>query len=172
MIGQLPGVTAVQATGAVSSVNAYRSQLIPSINTNALSVDAATLGLPAVISTTLAQGSYLNAATAREPVAVLGSAAAQRLGIDRIWPGMRIWVGGRWFSVTGILNQAILAPEIDSSILVGFPAAQRYLGFDGHPSEIYLRPPAARSPPSTACSPRKRTRRAPIRSTFPSHRAR
>jgi putative ABC transport system permease protein len=139
MIGQLPGVTAVQATGAVSSVNAYRSPQIPSINTNALSVDAATLGLPAVMSTTLAQGSYLNAATAREPVAVLGAAAAQRLGIDRIWPGMRIWVGGRWFSVTGILNQAILAPEIDSSILVGFPAAQRYLGFNGHPSEIYLR---------------------------------
>jgi putative ABC transport system permease protein len=139
MIGQLPGVTAVQATGAVSSVNAYRSPQIPSINTNALSVDAATLGLPAVMSTTLAQGSYLNAATAREPVAVLGAAAAQRLGIDRIWPGMRIWVGGRWFSVTGILNQAILAPEIDSSILVGFPAAQRYLGFNGHPLEIYLR---------------------------------
>jgi putative ABC transport system permease protein len=41
--------------------------------------------------------------------------------------------------VTGILNPAVLAPEIDSSILVGFPAAEKYLHFDGHPSEIYVR---------------------------------
>ena len=69
-------------------------------------MDAATLDLPAVASTSLAQGRFLNAATAREPVAVLGAAAAQLLGIDRIRPGMRIWVGGQWFYVTGILNPA------------------------------------------------------------------
>jgi putative ABC transport system permease protein len=62
-----------------------------------------------------------------------------RLGIDRIWPGTRTWVGGQWFYVVGILNPAALAPEIDSSILVGFPAAEKYLSFDGHPSQIYLR---------------------------------
>jgi putative ABC transport system permease protein len=139
MIRELSGVTAVQDTGAVTSVNAYRSPKIPAINTNALSVSASTLGLPAVVGTSVAQGSYLNAATAREPVAVLGAAAAQRLGVDRIWPGEKIWVGGLWFYVVGILNPATLAPEIDSAILVGFPAAEKYLGFDGHPSEIYLR---------------------------------
>jgi putative ABC transport system permease protein len=139
MIGQLPGVTAVQYTGAVSNVNAYRSPLIPSIDTDALSVEASSLGLPAVVGTSVAQGSYLNAATAKEPVAVLGAEAAQLLGIDRIWPGLRIWVGGQWFYVTGILNPATVAPELDTSVLVGFPAAQKYLGFDGHPSEIYLR---------------------------------
>jgi putative ABC transport system permease protein len=84
-------------------------------------------------------GSYLSAATAREPAAVLGAAAAQRLGIDRVWPGERIWAGGQWLYVVGILNPATLAPEIDSSILVGFPAAEKYLHFDGHPSQIYLR---------------------------------
>jgi len=139
MAGRLPGVTAVQYTGAVTSANAYRSPYIPSINTNALTVAAASLGLPAVAGTSVAQGSYLNAATAREPVAVLGAAAAQRLGIDRIWPGMRIWVGGRWFYVTGILSPAALAPDIDSSVLVGFPAAEKYLRFDGHPAELYVR---------------------------------
>jgi len=139
MAGRLPGVTAVQYTGAVTSANAYRSPYIPSINTNALTVAAASLGLPAVAGTSVAQGSYLNAATAREPVAVLGAAAAQRLGIDRIWPGMRIWVGGRWFYVTGILSPAALAPNIDSSVLVGFPAAEKYLRFDGHPAELYVR---------------------------------
>jgi putative ABC transport system permease protein len=70
---------------------------------------------------------------------VLGAAAAQRLGIDRIWPGERIWAGGQWFYLAGILHPAVLAPEIDSAVLVGFPAAEKYLGFDGHPSTIYLR---------------------------------
>jgi putative ABC transport system permease protein len=139
MIGELPGVMAVQYTGTLSNVNAYRSPYIPAIDTNAIAVDASSLGLPAVAGTSLAQGTYLNAATAREPVAVLGYAAAQRLGIDRIFPGEKIWVGGMWFYVTGILNSATLAPEIDSSVLIGFPAAVKYLGFDGNPSEIYLR---------------------------------
>ena len=138
MIGQLPGVTAVQYTGAVSA-DVYRSPLIPAIDTDGLTVAAASLGLPAVAGTSVAQGSYLNAATASEPVAVLGAEAAQLLGIDRIWPGERIWVGGQWFYLAGILNPAALAPQIDTSVLVGFPAAQSYLGFDGHPSEIYVR---------------------------------
>ncbi len=84
MIRRLPGVTNVQATGIVSGVSANRSPLIPPVETNALSVAAATLGLPAVTGTSVAQGRYLNAATAREPVAVLGAQAAQLLGIDRI----------------------------------------------------------------------------------------
>ena len=139
MIARLPGVTAVQDTGTVNSVSVYKSPLIPSIETSALSVYAATLNLPAVAGTSLAQGRFLNAATAREPVAVLGAATAQRLGIDRIRPGMRIWAGGQWFYVTGILNQDTYAPEIDSAVLVGFPAAEKYLHFDGHPSQIYVR---------------------------------
>jgi putative ABC transport system permease protein len=139
MIGQLPGVTAVQYTGDITTVSAYRSPYIPAINTNAITVAPASLGLPAAAGTSVAAGSYLNAATAREPVAVLGAAAAQRLGLDRVWPGTRIWVGGMWFYVAGILKPAVLAPEIDSSVLIGFPAAEHYLGFDGHPSEIYVR---------------------------------
>jgi putative ABC transport system permease protein len=120
-------------------VTVYKSPLIPSIETNALSVDAATPGLPAAVGTSLAQGRYLNAATQREPVAVLGSSAAQLLGIDRIRPGLRILVGGQWFYVTGILQHAVLAPEIDTMVLIGFPAAEKYLNFDGHPTEIYVR---------------------------------
>jgi putative ABC transport system permease protein len=146
MIARLPGVTAVQYTGLVSGVSAYKSPLIPSVETNALSVDASSLGLPAVVGTSLAEGQFLNAATAREPVAVLGATTAQLLGIDRIWPGERIWLGpspaqGQWFYVTGILGSipASYAPEINSAVLVGFPAAEHYLGLDGRPSEIYVR---------------------------------
>ena len=97
------------------------------------------MGLPATAGTSVAQGQFLNAATEREPVAVLGAGTARLLGIDRITPGLRIWVGGQWFYVTGILNRAVLAPELDSAVLIGFPAAEKYLNFDGHPSQIYLR---------------------------------
>jgi putative ABC transport system permease protein len=138
MVGRIGPVQEVADTGAVS-VNVYRSPLIPSVNTNALTVQAATLDLPAVVGSTIARGSYLNTVTATKPVAVLGAAAAQRLGIDRVFPGLRIWLGGQWFYVAGILTPAALAPEIDSSVLVGFAAAKTYLGFDGHPSTIYLR---------------------------------
>ena len=139
MIARIGRVTAVDDTGRLSNVNAYRSPLIPPINTNALSVQATSAELPHTVGTSVAQGRFLNAATAHEPVAVLGAAAAGRMGIDRIYPGERIWVGGRWFYLVGILRPAVLVPEIDTSVLIGYSAAQKYLGFDGHPSEIYLR---------------------------------
>ena len=138
MIGRIGPVYAVQYTGAVNG-NVFRSPLIPAIDTNAISIDAASTGLPGAVDTSVAQGAFLNAATANEPVCVLGAAAAQRLGIDRIVPGERIWLDDMWFYVAGILRPAPLTPEIDSEVLVGFPAAARYLDFDGHPSEIYLK---------------------------------
>jgi putative ABC transport system permease protein len=143
MISRLRGVYQVQYTGA-TDVNVYRSPLIPAVNTNALTVQASTLGLLAATGTTVTRGEFLNAATAREPVCVLGAAAAQLLGIDQVSGGERIWItgvggGGMWLYVAGILRPDVLAPEIDSSVLVGFPFAEQYLGLDGHPSMIYVK---------------------------------
>jgi putative ABC transport system permease protein len=138
MIARIGPVTDTQSTGTTKA-DAFRSQLIPTIDTNALSVVAASLGLPRAVGTILASGTYLNAATATEPVCVLGAAAAQRLGIDRIFPGERIWVGNQWFYPVGILRPVVFTPEIDSEVLVGFAAAEKYLGFDGHPSTVYVR---------------------------------
>ena len=144
MISRLPGVYQVQSTGSID-VNVYRSPLIPVVNTNALTVSASTLRLPATAGTSVGRGEFLNAATSREPVCVLGAAAAQLLGIDRMFGGERVWItgvngsGGMWLYVAGILNPDVLAPDVDSSVLVGFPFAQEYLGFDGHPSTVYVK---------------------------------
>jgi putative ABC transport system permease protein len=138
MISRIGPVTQVADTGSTSA-SVYRSTLIPAVNTNALTVQAASLDLLPVVGATVARGAFLNAATATEPVAVLGAAAAQRLGIDRVFRGQRIWLGGQWFYVAGILSSAVLAPEIDTSVLIGFPAAKAYLDFDGHPTTIYVR---------------------------------
>jgi putative ABC transport system permease protein len=149
MIGRIDPVTEVADTGELSTANVYRSPLIPSIDTNALTVDATSLNLLPAVGTTVAQGSFLNAATATEPAVVLGAAAAQRLGIDRVYPHERIWLAGMWFYVVGILKPAVLATEIDATVLIGYPAAKRYLNYTstaangqtttGPPTEIYIR---------------------------------
>jgi putative ABC transport system permease protein len=96
----------------------------------------------------MTRGNWLNEGTARLPVAVLGSAAAERLGIDRAYPDQRIWLGYQWFDVAGILEPSPLAPDVDNSALVGYPTAQTYLGYvsivtgqqqAGPPSTIYVR---------------------------------
>ncbi|MFJ4622420.1 ABC transporter permease [Streptomyces sp. NPDC088812] len=138
MIDRLDEVEMVQSTGATEA-QAYRNQDIPAVNTNALTVTAASLELPEAVRTGIAEGRYLNAATSEQPVAVLGSAAASRLGFSRVHPGTRIRVGGQWFYVVGILEPAALTPEINSSVLVGYQAARKWLNFDGYPTTIYVR---------------------------------
>jgi putative ABC transport system permease protein len=138
MIARIDPVTSVAETAKVTA-NVFRTPLIPTIDTNALSVQAASLDLPATLGVKVVQGSYLNAATATEPVAVLGAAAAQRLGVDRLYPGERIWMNDQWFYLVGVLGPAVLTPEIEGSVLVGFPAAERYLASDGHPNMVYVR---------------------------------
>jgi putative ABC transport system permease protein len=139
MVGRIGGVQQVQSTGTVGGANAYRTPYIPSVDSSGLTVQAASLNLLPAIATSVAQGRYLNAASAQEPVVVLGAVAAQLLGVDHVYPRERIWLGGQWFYLAGILKPAVLASDIDTSVLVGYRAAERYLGFDGHPSTIYLR---------------------------------
>jgi putative ABC transport system permease protein len=88
---------------------------------------------------TVRRGILLNAATARYPAVVLGSLTAERLGIGALHRDLQIWLGGRWFSVIGILNPVPLAPELDLGALIGWQAAQRYLRFNGDITTIYTR---------------------------------
>jgi putative ABC transport system permease protein len=147
-ISHLPDVEQVAHAGAVEGANVYRSPLVPVVDTNALSVRAASLNLPGVLGTGVAQGRWLNPATERQPVTVLGALAAQRLGIDRVYPGQRIWLKNQWFYVAGILAPATLSTDIDTSALIGYPAAERYLSYTtvdrgevvaGPPTTVYVR---------------------------------
>ena len=86
-----------------------RSRLIPVTNTGGSGPDASR-NLLSVLNTGLARGDWLNPGTAREPVAVLGSATAQRLRIDRIFPDQRIWLGGQWLSVASVFRPRRWSP--------------------------------------------------------------
>jgi putative ABC transport system permease protein len=138
MIGRIGPVEAVTATGTVSAT-VRRSDLIPKEQTGGIAVKAAGTDLLEVLGGTLRSGSFLNAATERYPAVVLGSVAAQRLGIAEADPEVMILVGDQWFTVVGILDPIPLAPEIDRAAMVGFPVAEARLGFSGHPSTIYER---------------------------------
>mgnify|MGYP002623088458 CR=1 FL=1 len=137
MVARIGPVLTASATGEVKDVTVRRTDHIPEAVTGGIVVQAADLNLLETLEGGVARGTWLNAATSRLPAVVLGSKSAERLGITR--PGVQVWLGERWFTVIGVLAPLPLAEEIDRSALVGFPAAERYLGFDGHPTTIYER---------------------------------
>ncbi|MFF4772096.1 ABC transporter permease [Microtetraspora fusca] len=136
MVKRIGPVSTAAATGTVEAT-VRRTNLIPKAVTGGIAVQAATTDLLTTLEGNVAKGTWLNAATERQPAVVLGSVAAKRLGVDRI--GVQVWIGNRWFTVVGVLGPMPLAPEIERSALVGFPVAAERLGFDGHPTTIYER---------------------------------
>jgi putative ABC transport system permease protein len=136
MVSRVPGVTGVSATGLVKDATVRRTDQIPSSTTSGIAVDASRANLLETLGGTVRSGAFLNAATSRYPAVVLGSGAAERLGIDRA--GAHVYIAGRWFLVVGILDEVALAPDIDRAALIGWSYATR-LGFDGHVTTLYER---------------------------------
>jgi putative ABC transport system permease protein len=134
MIKQIGPVQSVTATGVLRDTSVYRNDRIPAAQSGGMSVLAARLDLLDTVGAKLDRGTWLNAATDRYPTVVLGAAAAERLGNPPA-----VYIGGRWWVVAGVLRKVLLAPELDSAVLVGWPAATTYLGFDGHPTTVYTR---------------------------------
>jgi putative ABC transport system permease protein len=136
MIGRIGPVEAVSAVETVSAT-VRRTRYIPEEETGGISVAAADVDLPATLGATLRAGGFLNAASSRYPAVVLGSVAAERLGIDRV--GVNVWLGSQWFTVVGILDPIEFAPDLDRAALVGLPIAEKVLGATGSASTIYVR---------------------------------
>ncbi|MEV7419461.1 ABC transporter permease [Streptomyces sp. NPDC089919] len=136
MVGRIAGVEQVGTTGLVPQ-SVRRSENISPDETGGIAVLAARDQLLETLRAKVRSGAWLNGATARYPSVVLGDVAARRLGITA--PGQQVFIGGRYFTVTGILDPVPLAPEIERAALVGWDAAERLLGFDGHPTAVYER---------------------------------
>jgi putative ABC transport system permease protein len=91
------------------------------------------------LGATVAHGAFLNAATARYPAVVLGAEAASLLGINNLANPTQVWIGGHRFTVVGILNPVQLVSQMDATAFIGFPIAEQYFSFDGHPTELFVR---------------------------------
>jgi putative ABC transport system permease protein len=134
----LPGVQLTSSTATLPG-GVYRTDQVPVIQTGGIGLRAADTSLLRTLQANLLAGTFLNAATSRYPVVVLGFGAAQVLGIGTLEQPVRIWSSGRWYTVAGILQPVQLAPEIDRSVLVGLTYASAELGFDGYPTRLYVR---------------------------------
>jgi len=139
MIRRVGPVLRASATGVVPGAAVFKTDKVPAYQTGGMSVRATDLDLPDTLGASVADGVFLNAATARYPAVVLGASAAQYLGITDVRDPIEILIGGRWFTVIGILAPIALASELDRSVFVGYPAAEQYLGFDGEFTSVYLR---------------------------------
>lgn len=138
MVAAMAGVEQVSATARLS-FNVFRSELVPTFQTGGLAVRATDTRLLGALDSHVVTGVPLTAATSGYPVVVLGWTAASTLGFDRVDSDARVWLAGRYWPVVGILEPILLAPEVDLSVLVGDTAAQRYLGYDGSPTRVYVR---------------------------------
>jgi putative ABC transport system permease protein len=143
MIARIPPVESVTAIGYVPGATVRRTAAIPAIDSGGISVYAAQPGLLGTLGAGneqgVAEGTFLNAATARYPAVVLGAVAAQTLGIDQVGPATQVYLAGQYFTVIGILRPVPLAQSLDEAALVGFPVADQLLGLSGNPTQIYLR---------------------------------
>jgi putative ABC transport system permease protein len=133
------GVLAAASTAELASVHVYRTDRIPANRAGGLTVRACDAALMSTLDGKLVAGRYLDSAIMRYPATVLGHDAAQVLGITDVAGQPQVYIGGHWFTVVGILQPIELAPEIDSAALIGFPIATDTFGYDGHPSQIYVR---------------------------------
>ena len=142
--GAIRRMAAVEQAAATAVLDATvrRTDRVPSAQTGGIRVAAAEPSLLDTLRGRLAAGRFLDVASREHPAVVLGATAARRLGLDGLGGQPLVWIGEHWFTVVGILDPVVLAPEIDSMALVGHPAAVRVLGAEPatvRPTSVYVR---------------------------------
>jgi putative ABC transport system permease protein len=139
MIRRIPAVESASATRTVSGASVRKTSYISSDNTNGIAVLATEPSLLDTLDGTVASGAFLTTATGAYPTVVLGSVAAERLGVTDVDDDPLVFLGGRWFAVIGILDPVPLAPDVDRSAMIGYDVAKAVFGIDDAPSTIRIR---------------------------------
>jgi putative ABC transport system permease protein len=131
----------VEEVSSVTSVDAtvLRTDLAPSERTGGITVKAADTRLLNTLVGQMADGEWLDETRSGLPVVVLGSVAAERLGISDVGDGVQVWLGDQWFTVIGIMEPFELAPDLDTSVIIGREIATAELGAAETPGTVYLR---------------------------------
>ncbi len=137
MLRRAGGVESVAAMAGVGDATVRRNAYVDEAETGGIGVAATDPALLDAVGGTLHRGRFLDAATGRYPTVVLGADAAAALGLDDA--GGRVWLGGRWFTVIGILDPVALAPNLDTAALIGFAVAKQVFDLDPNPSTVFVR---------------------------------
>ncbi|MFB7915361.1 ABC transporter permease [Streptomyces sp. NPDC056061] len=136
MVERIGPVLHATATADVDA-RIRRSDVVPEERTAGVTAQAVRLDLLSALGGEVGRGGWLDPAAERLPTTVLGAVAAERLGVTRT--GETIMMNDTRVAVVGILEPIELVPALDRVAMVGFPAAERYFGFDGHPTTVFER---------------------------------
>ncbi|MER5501505.1 ABC transporter permease [Streptomyces sp. NPDC002561] len=136
MVERIGPVQHATATADID-VRIRRSDVVPEERTAGVTAQAVRRDLLSALGGEVRRGVWLDRAGERLPTTVLGAVAADRLGITRV--GETIMMNGTRVAVVGILEPLELVPNLDRVAMVGFPAAERHFGFDGHPTTVFER---------------------------------
>jgi putative ABC transport system permease protein len=141
MVGRIAPVISVTAVANTHTI-VRRSDVTDPHDGSGLTVLASRTDLLATLGARMHSGRFLDQASEAFPTVVLGWVAASRLGFPTVpagGPPPQVMISNVWFSVIGILAPIPLSPDVDRAVLVGWESAKAELGFDGHPTVIYLR---------------------------------
>ncbi len=138
MVSRIGPVESVAAVGSVDA-NVFRTDLVPTSRTGGLSVKVASPTLLETLGGEMAQGRFLADTPDALPMVVVGSVAADRLGIAEFeWSAM-LWVKDQWFGVIGVMEPLELAPELDRSVLMTGATAEALFEYEGISESLYVR---------------------------------
>ena len=139
----------IQSVSAVGSVDesVLLNDLVNPSQTGGLSVRTAEPNLVDALNGSVQAGRFLDDTLAQVPSTVLGSVAAERLGV-RSLNGTQVLIGGEWFAVVGILDSfddqtdevdTALFEDLDRTAFIGTQIANQLFDTPPNPETIYIR---------------------------------
>lgn len=146
MIERIGPVESVSAVGTVDE-SVLLNDLVNPNQTGGLSVKTAEPNLVSALNGSVSQGRFLDETTGAVPTVVLGSVAAERLGIRSI-DGTQVLIGDEWFTVVGLLRsfddqtdavETTLFDDLDRSAFIGADIAEQLFETPRSPDTIYVR---------------------------------
>jgi len=145
-LSRVAPIQSVSAVGAVDE-SVLLNDLVNPNQTGGLSVRTAEPNLVDALNGSVQTGRFLDSTLEQAPVTVLGSVAAERLGIRSI-DGTQVLIGDEWFSVVGILNSfddqsddvdTSLFEDLDRTAFIGTEIANSLFDTPRSPETIYIR---------------------------------
>jgi putative ABC transport system permease protein len=146
MISRIGPVTSVAAVGSVEQ-SLLLNDVVNPAQTGGLTVKTAGSNLLDAVNGTLTDGRFIDQTTGATPTTVLGSVAAQRLGISNV-DGTQVLIGDQWFTVVGILAsfddrsddvETPLFNDLDRAAFIGVDIAELLFQTTRSPETIYVR---------------------------------
>ncbi len=135
-------IPTVEQTSQVIPVDATvrRSEFVDEGITGGLTVVGTDGDLVDTLNGSVAVGVDLDEyASSPYPVAVVGSVAAERLGITDLDQPTHVQIGDDQVQVVGMLDEFTLAADLDRSVMIGIDAAVAAYDAEATPSTVYVR---------------------------------